>query len=213
MREPVTRVCCGRIAQVRTPLALVVIVGALALGPAVLAASAQSGELPALPAAPGGFRLGGSFGSVGLRCMNERLEWRTTPDGGRCSRTPRPVGFTAWAHVRRCGSHACAITLGTEAEGETALQEALSDLAGQLTDRYGTPRDAHDGDADCLLNLAAGRYACLLAGNARYQLDWPAREGGAISLRASGRAGSRVATITITYATSEAIASTRDRRL
>lgn len=113
------------------------------------------------------------------------------------------VGYPAWVEVRRCASRICEITVGIETAGETQLQEILSELARSLEARYGGATSAHDGDADCMLALAATMYSCLLGGRARYELDWPTQQGGLISLRAFGRAGARTATIFIQYTMQE----------
>jgi hypothetical protein len=182
----------------------------------------------------GGFTLGQSFGSAGLRCR-ERFRFERDPLGtaGTCYGVPQSVGYrVSSVFLRDCDGRLCQISVRVSVEGEAQLRDAIVDITRAWDDRYGNPDAPHDqrhtdhsrmtipgvAPDDCVTALGGGQYACLLRGTAMFVRDWtgPAgalAEGQRAQLVAMGSAGSQVATLRMTLATARGISESRERDL
>lgn len=189
---------------------------ALACGsppPAIATGLPGSPIRSARPSGPaiGGFRLGTSFARAGLHCMNSGFEWSSNANEGVCTGAPMSPGYpVASVALRECRGFVCGIVVTLrDFEGETQLEEALADLASDITARYaaaGGHLDRHDGDTLCIASLAVSEYQCLLEGRARYRVFQSLPAPGSIALlMATGASAREAATVTITFATQEMV--------
>ncbi len=172
----------------------------------------------------GGFVLGAPFLREVQRCERVgRFEPDTGMRSGTCSRAIESVGYAVHSvFLRRCGNDVCQITVRVRVDGETQLTDALDDVVRTWDARFGTeghPPTQHDTDEECLREIQARRFSCLLRGEGRFVETWTIRRpfmvplGTVAQLTAFGAAAPQASMIRLTLATPEGVEHANERDL